>query len=280
MPLTKKKKPKRTKKGLKLKKPPVRKKTGKIIEMKVPSVGESISEVTIATWMKKSGELVVLDEVIAEIESDKATFELTAEGQGQLDIVAESGTTLGIGDLICRIEEMEGDLQSSDEVPHAPEETGSSTTRHDISSYATGHASPAAAKILAEKGIAAKEVKGTGVDGRITKEDALKAVKKEDQSAKETDKKQETAPLVKNETAMLTTFNEVDMKPIMDIRAKYKDKFKEKHEVGLGFMSFFTKACTVALQEWPAVNAMIDGNDMSSMISAISLLPFLLRKVL
>lgn len=262
-------------------------KTGKIIEMKVPSVGESISEVTIATWTKKSGDIVVLDEVIAEIESDKATFELTAEGQGILEIVAESGTTLGIGDLICRIEELEGDLEGSDEVPHAPEETGSSTTRHDISSYATGHASPAAAKILAEKGISAKEVKGTGVDGRITKEDALKAVKKEEKPTAPADKKQEVPATpkgerdekrekmtqlrktisrrlvaVKNETAMLTTFNEVDMKPVMDIRSRYKESFKDKYEVNLGFMSFFVKAVCVALQDWPAVNAKIDGEEI------------------
>ncbi|MCC5930663.1 MAG: 2-oxoglutarate dehydrogenase complex dihydrolipoyllysine-residue succinyltransferase [Cyclobacteriaceae bacterium] len=263
-------------------------KTGKVIEMKVPSVGESISEVTIATWMKKSGDLVVLDEVIAEIESDKATFELTAEGQGLLEIVAEAGTTLGIGDLICRIEEMEGEMERSEDVPHAPEETGSSTTRHNISSYATGHASPAAAKILAEKGIEAKQVKGTGVDGRITKEDALKAVKNEARPASgEADKKQETAPVpkgdrdekrekmtqlrktisrrlvsVKNETAMLTTFNEVDMKPIMEIRSRYKETFKEKYEINLGFMSFFVKAVCVALQDWPAVNAKIDGEEI------------------
>lgn len=256
------------------------------VEMKVPAVGESITEVTISEWLKKTGDKVELDEVLCEIESDKATFELTAEAAGILTTIAEEGDTVSIGDPVCKIETSAGGGSSSDKPKEQKEKSGSTGEGSD---YAEGHASPAAAKILAEKGISASEVKGTGKDGRITKEDALAAKKEEkkEESKKEAPKK-EAAPVeakgernqrrekmsnlrktiskrlvsVKNETAMLTTFNEVDMKPIMDLRKKYKDSFKEKHGVGLGFMSFFTKACTVALQEWPAVNAYIDGDQI------------------
>ncbi|WP_420317791.1 2-oxoglutarate dehydrogenase complex dihydrolipoyllysine-residue succinyltransferase [Ekhidna sp.] len=270
--------------------------TGEVLEMKVPAVGESITEVTISNWAKADGDFVELDEVIAEIESDKATFDLTAEAQGKLQIVAQEGDTLEIGALICKIEVMEGGAPSSgsSSSDSSSDESSGSTTA-DKATYATGHASPAAAKILDEKGISPDDVKGTGKDGRITKEDAMKAEKsvKKEASSKQEDSKpskpQFEAPTfgggvsreqrrekmsslrktvsrrlvsVKNETAMLTTFNEVNMKPIMDLRKKYKEQFKEKHEVGLGFMSFFTKAVCVALQEWPAVNGMIDGNEM------------------
>lgn len=271
-------------------------KSGKVLAMNVPTVGESITEVTIASWLKKDGDSVEMDEPIAEIESDKATFELTAEAQGILKIVAKEGDTLEIGAPICNIEESgpapTGQAESKPaESGEAPEAAADGFSEKD--SYATGHASPAAAKILQEKGITAKSVKGTGVDGRITKEDAMKAEAPKGQQdgkpgqgkAEATDQSQPSQPAgnrnqrrenlsslrktvarrlvsVKNETAMLTTFNEVDMKPIMDIRAKYKEQFKEKHEVGLGFMSFFTKAACVALKEWPAVNAMIDGEEM------------------
>ncbi len=258
------------------------KKTGNVIEMVVPTVGESITEVTIGSWSKEDGDFVELDEVIAEIESDKATFELTAEAQGYLTIVAQEGDTLEIGALICKIEEVEGT---------APSKKQESETTSDESTksggYAEGHPSPAASKILEEKGIKPSEVKGTGVDGRITKEDALKAEKKKesepakkeaskevtsDSGSKRNQRREKMTTLrktisrrlvtVKNQTAMLTTFNEVNMKPIMDIRSKYKEQFKEKFEVGLGFMSFFTKACCVALQEWPSVNAQIDGEEI------------------
>ncbi len=267
--------------------------TGEVLEMKVPAVGESITEVTISNWAKGDGDFVELDEVIAEIESDKATFDLTAEAQGKLQIVAQEGDTLEIGALICKIEVMEGGAPapapSSDTA--APESASAAVSGNQT--YATGHASPAAAKILDEKGIPTADVKGTGKDGRITKEDAMSAQKAASQPAAKADDKpakpQFEAPefgggvsrdqrrekmsslrktvsrrlvSVKNETAMLTTFNEVNMKPIMDLRKKYKEEFKEKHEVGLGFMSFFTKAVCVALQEWPAVNAQIDGNEM------------------
>lgn len=266
----------------------------KEVEMFVPAVGESITEVTIGSWLKSEGDEVMLDEAIAEIESDKATFELTAEAQGKLKIVAKEGSTLEIGALICKIAVTNGNetLTTKEEEPDESLDDDGRENPMD-ETYATGHASPAAAKILAEKGISAEEVKGSGVDGRITKEDAIKAEKpKKSESPASAKEEKASAPstagtaatgdrnqtrkkmsslrktvarrlvTVKNETAMLTTFNEVDMKPIMDLRKKYKDQFKEKFEVGLGFMSFFTKACCVALQEWPAVNAMIDGDEM------------------
>ena len=269
--------------------------TGEVLEMKVPAVGESITEVTISNWAKADGDFVELDEVIAEIESDKATFDLTAEAQGKLQIIAQEGDTLEIGALICKIEVMEGGMptSSSSSGDSGSSDTSSTSESSDKETYATGHASPAAAKILEEKGISASDVKGTGKDGRITKEDAMSAEKSQQAASKPSEDKpakpQFEAPTfgggvsreqrkekmsslrktvsrrlvsVKNETAMLTTFNEVNMKPIMDLRKKYKEEFKEKHEVGLGFMSFFTKAVCVALQEWPAVNAQIDGNEM------------------
>lgn len=259
--------------------------TGEVKEMKVPAVGESITEVTISTWLKKDGDFVKLDEVIAEVESDKATFELPAEANGILRIVAKEKDTLPIGGLICRIEVMEGEPVVSSSTTSTS--TSSSQPSASYKSYASGHPSPAAAKILDEKGISSSQVQGTGVGGRITKEDAMKAQPgAKQESAKQTasgppvigggvsrnQRREKMTSLrktiarrlvsVKNETAMLTTFNEVDMKPIMDMRAKYKDKFKEKYGVGLGFMSFFTKAVCQALKEWPAVNAQIDGDEI------------------
>ncbi|MFN3801538.1 2-oxoglutarate dehydrogenase complex dihydrolipoyllysine-residue succinyltransferase [Belliella pelovolcani] len=271
-------------------------KTGEVKDMIVPTVGESITEVTLATWLKADGDYVELDEIIAEVDSDKATFELPAEANGILRHVAQEGDTLEIGGLICKIEVTEGgapaeEASATESSSSAP--SGAATS--DKETYATGHASPAAAKILAEKGIDAKDVKGTGKDGRITKEDAENAQKKAPEAPKTTSKpaasnsEASAAPApkisgsrdsrrekmtslrktvsrrlvaVKNETAMLTTFNEVNMGPIMEMRKKFKDQFKEKHGVNLGFMSFFTKAVCVALQEWPAVNAQIDGNEI------------------
>jgi 2-oxoglutarate dehydrogenase E2 component (dihydrolipoamide succinyltransferase) len=259
------------------------KSTGDVKEMKVPAVGESITEVTISTWLKKDGDQVKLDEVIAEVESDKATFELPAEANGILRIVAKEKETLPIGGLICRIEVIDG---VAGEPPAKQNGATTPSTVGNSATYAAGHPSPAAAKILEEKGIAAQQVAGTGVAGRITKDDAQKA-----QPTKETKPTPNTpetpkvaAPgargmrrekmtslrktiakrlvAVKNETAMLTTFNEVDMKPVMDLRSRYKDQFKEKFGVGLGFMSFFTKAVCTALKEFPAVNASIDGDEI------------------
>ncbi|MDZ7607990.1 MAG: 2-oxoglutarate dehydrogenase complex dihydrolipoyllysine-residue succinyltransferase [Cyclobacteriaceae bacterium] len=258
------------------------KKTGKIIEMVVPSVGESITEVTIGSWLKSDGDFVAMDEALAEIESDKATFELTAEAQGYLHIEVKAGETLGIGALICKIEVAEGDQMP---ITPATPDTKPETAEKVETSHATGHPSPAAAKILSEKGILPNTVQGTGIAGRITKDDAMKAEKtvinaplaqqSESPEKMKEDRHQRREKMttlrktisrrlvaVKNETAMLTTFNEVNMKAIMDIRAKYKDRFKEKYEVGLGFMSFFTKACCIALSEWPSVNAQMDGEEI------------------
>lgn len=259
--------------------------TGETIEMRVPEVGESITEVTISTWLKEEGDFVELDEIIAEIDSDKATFELPAEGQGLLRHAAKDGDTLQIGDLICKIDLMEG-IPAETPAATVPAATPP-TEPAKAQSYASGHASPAASKILDEKGIQAGAVAGTGVGGRITKEDALKAEQKATPDKKATSAPEVAPPVtsgerletrkkmsslrktvarrlvsVKNETAMLTTFNEVDMKPIMDLRKKYKESFKEKYGVGLGFMSFFTKAVCEALLEWPAVNGMIDENEL------------------
>ncbi|MEJ5056202.1 2-oxoglutarate dehydrogenase complex dihydrolipoyllysine-residue succinyltransferase [Sphingobacterium sp. MYb382] len=264
------------------------------LEIKVPAVGESITEVTLAQWLKQDGDFVEMDENIAELESDKATFELPAEKAGILRIIAQEGDTLEIGATVCTIEE--GDAPAG--APAAAKETAAPAAAasspaqaaddsENPDSYAAGTASPAAAKILREKGIDASTVKGTGKDGRITKEDAEKAQVVAKPAAKPAAAAPAAAPVVagarnerrekmtslrktiakrlvsvKNETAMLTTFNEVNMQPIMDLRAKYKDVFKEKHGVGLGFMSFFTKAVTTALKEWPAVNARIEENEL------------------
>jgi len=257
-----------------------------VLEIKVPAVGESITEVTVSVWNKKSGDSVKLDEVICELESDKATFELPAEASGVLEIIAESGSVVGIGGILAKI--TVGAVAATPvAAPMAVAPVASASVVAADNSYAAGHPSPAAAKILDEKGIAANAVAGSGVGGRITKEDAQNAVsgapvaatapsvvavvsngpsdargvrREKMSSLRKTVARRLVA--VKNETAMLTTFNEVDMKPVMDLRSKYKDKFKEKHGVGLGFMSFFTKAVCVALKEFPSVNAKIDGEEM------------------
>jgi 2-oxoglutarate dehydrogenase E2 component (dihydrolipoamide succinyltransferase) len=271
---------------------------GATVEMTIPAVGESITEVTVAKWLKEDGAQVQRDEIIAELESDKATFELPAEGTGTLRHAAKEGETIGIGATIARIEGGSGAAapaaapaaaSATQAAPAAAAPAASATT-----SYATGTPSPAAGKILGEKGISPADVQGSGRDGRITKEDAQNAQAKPAApapAAAPAAAKPAAAPQaapaasgnrnvrrermsnlrktvarrlvsVKNETAMLTTFNEVNMQPIMDLRNKFKDKFKEKHSVGLGFMSFFTKAVCVALKEWPAVNAQIDGTDI------------------
>ena len=260
------------------------------LEIKVPAVGESITEVTLAQWLKQDGDFVEMDENIAELESDKATFELPAEKAGILRIIAQEGDTLEIGATVCTIEEGDAPAGSAPAAANeaaaaSPVQAANDTENPD--SYAAGTASPAAAKILREKGIDPATIKGTGKDGRITKEDAEKAQVVAKPAAKPAAATPAAAPSVagarnerrekmtslrktiakrlvsvKNETAMLTTFNEVNMQPIMDLRAKYKDIFKEKHGVGLGFMSFFTKAVTTALKEWPAVNARIEENEL------------------
>lgn len=263
------------------------------LEMKVPAVGESITEVTLAQWLKNDGDYVEMDEIIAELESDKATFELPAEKAGILRIVAQEGDTLDIGALLCTIEEGNAPAAEAGAKVEGKATTPETKEKQPASndSYAAGTPSPAAAKIIAELGIDPAGIQGTGKDGRITKDDAQKASVTEKATApiaaaatKEVasaptiipgarnERREKMSSLrktiakrlvtVKNETAMLTTFNEVDMKPIMDLRTKYKDLFKEKHGVGLGFMSFFTKAVCQALSEWPAVNGRIDENEI------------------
>lgn len=262
--------------------------TGQVYEMKVPAVGESISEVTIASWSKKDGDYVAVDEILCELESDKATFELPAEAAGILKIVGKEGDTLSIGAVICTIAQTAGAPAAA---PAAPQASSPSAEAPADKAYSEKHASPVAAKILAEKGIDPKDVNGSGSGGKIMKDDALKAEKAAPAAAApakpaaaaaaapapaaagaRASRREKMSSLrktiarrlvaVKNETAMLTTFNEVDMKPVMDLRSKFKDKFKEKHEVGLGFMSFFVKAVTVALKDFPVVNAYIDGEEL------------------
>ncbi|HEX3383879.1 MAG TPA: 2-oxoglutarate dehydrogenase complex dihydrolipoyllysine-residue succinyltransferase [Mucilaginibacter sp.] len=278
---------------------------GGSLQIKVPAVGESITEVTLTRWLKKDGDQVAMDEALAELESDKATFELTAEKAGILKTIAKEGDVLPIGTVVCTIEGAGAAAPLAAQKTEAPvQQTATATATTTEKSYASGTPSPAAAKILAEKGVDPATVAGNGVGGRITKADAMNAVtadmasenpqggrsrseigsqkseiavpKTQDSGLKAQDstreRREKMSPLrktvarrlvaVKNETAMLTTFNEVDMSPIMELRAKYKDKFKEKHGVGLGFMSFFTKAVCEALKEWPAVNARIDGDEI------------------
>ena len=271
----------------------------KVIDVVVPAVGESITEVTIAAWSKKDGDNIKMDEVICELESDKATFELPSPENGVLTIVAQAGQVVPVGGIVAKITVGGVGVVAIQPITTTP----SAAPAASDSSYAAGHPSPVAAKVLAEKGIDAAYVEGTGIGGRITKDDAMKAEKPAatptPQSAKPTapapqvaipqgnrvSRREKMSSLrktiakrlvaVKQETAMLTTFNEVDMKPIMDLRGKYKDKFKEIHGVGLGFMSFFTKACAIALQEFPVVNSYIDGdeivfNDYSDIAIAVS----------
>lgn len=264
--------------------------TGQVYEMKVPAVGESISEVTIASWSKKDGDYVAVDEILCELESDKATFELPAEAAGILKIVGKEGDTLSIGAVICTIAQTAGAPAAA---PQATTPAAGTSAAPADKAYSEKHASPVAAKILAEKGIDPKDVNGSGSGGKIMKDDALKAEKAAPAAAAPAPAKPAAASAaapapapagarasrrekmsslrktiarrlvaVKNETAMLTTFNEVDMKPVMDLRSKFKDKFKEKHEVGLGFMSFFVKAVTVALKDFPVINAQIDGEEL------------------
>ncbi len=247
-----------------------------VLEMKVPSPGESITEVEIATWLVEDGDYVEKDQPIAEVDSDKATLELPAEESGVITLKAEEGDAVAVGAVVCLIDM---DAAKPDGAAPAKEEKVDETPKQEVKpveqekTYATGTASPAAKKILAEKGIAVSEVQGTGKDGRITKDDAIKAVPsmgtptpygERGSSRKKLSmlrrKVAQRLVSVKNETAMLTTFNEVNMQPIFDLRSQYKEEFKAKHGVGLGFMSFFTKACVRALQMYPDVNAMIDGD--------------------
>ena len=249
-----------------------------ILEMKVPSPGESISEVEIAQWLVKDGDYVQKDQTIAEVDSDKATLDLPAEESGVISLKADEGDAVLVGEVVCLIDTSAKPPKDSDivvkenieiiEKPVVQEEI-----KVEENSFASGTPSPAAAKILDEKKIPLSSVSGTGRGGRITKDDAIKALPKVDIDAIVKGRNIESKKLsllrrkvaqrlvaVKNQTAMLTTFNEVNMTPIFELRKKYKEEFKEKHGVGLGFMSFFTRATVQALQEFPDVNSMIDGD--------------------
>ncbi|MCL5127529.1 MULTISPECIES: 2-oxoglutarate dehydrogenase complex dihydrolipoyllysine-residue succinyltransferase [unclassified Algibacter] len=250
-----------------------------ILEMKVPSPGESITEVEIATWLVEDGDYVEKDQAIAEVDSDKATLELPAEASGIITLKAEEGDAVEVGAVVCLIDTSAekpagGEAPKAEVKVEAPKAEAPKVA--EAKTYATGSASPAAKKVLAEKGIAASSISGTGKAGRITKDDAVKAVPSmgtptggsrgtsRSKMSMLRRKVAERLVEVKNTTAMLTTFNEVDMSPIFALRSEYKETFKTKHGVGLGFMSFFTLAVVRALEMYPSVNSMMDGKEMLS----------------
>jgi 2-oxoglutarate dehydrogenase E2 component (dihydrolipoamide succinyltransferase) len=273
-----------------------------LIELKVPSPGESITEVVIAKWVKQNGDVVEKDEVLAEIDSDKATLTLNAEESGKVELLAGEGDTVKVGQVVAKIDtsvkvekkaaspaKAEAKAEAKPEPAKAkaeenkqPAVASSQSTGGNDKNYATGTPSPAAAKIMSENGVKSGQVNGSGKNGRVTKQDVMAALSsgipaaetalrngwqggRDKDRAKMTSLRKAVAKRlvsVKNETAMLTTFNEVDMSAIYAVRAKYKDKFKEVHGNNVGFMSFFTKAVTEALFHYPAVNAMIDGEEI------------------
>lgn len=256
-----------------------------VASIKVPAVGESITEVTLVKWIKKTGDWVERDEVIAELESEKATFEINAEQAGILTTLTPEGETLKIGDTVCNID-TDGQKPAGAEPEAKKEAEPAPVAKETIKEPAAPaektpptdtKATPVAAAIIADKKVDPKSIVPTGSNGKIFKQDVLDALSNPGRKPgttpfDRTDRPEKMSNLrktisrrlveAKNTTAMLTTFNEVDMSAIMEIRAKYKDKFKEGHGVNLGFMSFFTKACTFALQEWPSVNAYIDGENI------------------
>jgi 2-oxoglutarate dehydrogenase E2 component (dihydrolipoamide succinyltransferase) len=254
------------------------------LELKIPSVGESVTEVTISQWLKQDGDYVEMDEAVAELESEKATVELNAEKAGALKILVAEGEDVAVGSVVASIDtdakKPASTAPAKEEVKETPKveaKKEATPAVESTGSYAEGSPSPSARKILNEKGISSANVKGSGRGGRITKADAQNATlgagggflvsngSREERREKMSNlRKAVSRRLVsaKNETAMLTTFNEANMKPIMDIRKQYKEQFKEKFGVGLGFMSFFTRAVVLALQEYPAVNAYIDGTEV------------------
>ncbi|WP_179009145.1 2-oxoglutarate dehydrogenase complex dihydrolipoyllysine-residue succinyltransferase [Winogradskyella forsetii] len=268
-----------------------------ILEMKVPSPGESITEVEIAEWLVQDGDYVEKDQAIAEVDSDKATLELPAEASGTITLKAEEGDAVEVGAVVCLIDTSAAKPEGKDDAPSTYEggdeggnsenvadnlkkeqeqapNTGEKAPNPAEKTYASGAASPAAKKILAEKDMDASTIKGTGKDGRITKDDAVKAVpsmgtptggNRGSTSSKMSMLRRKVAERLveaKNTTAMLTTFNEVNMTPIFELRKQYKEDFKAKHGVSLGFMSFFSLAVVRALKMYPAVNSMIDGKEM------------------
>ena len=264
-----------------------------IVELKVPSPGESITEVVIARWVKNTGDIVEKDEVLAEVDSDKATLTLNAEESGKIEVLAAEGDTVKVGQVVVKIDtSFKPEAKAKEVVSEKKEVVGEkkpetvvstqATNNSAQTTYASGTPSVAAAKIMAENNISSGQMNGTGKDGRITKQDVLAALSnglptaqkvlsnswqggRDKDRAKMTSLRKTVAKrlvAVKNETAMLTTFNEVDMSEIYAIRAKYKDKFKEVYGTNVGFMSFFTKAVTEALFHYPAVNGMIDGEEL------------------
>lgn len=260
-----------------------------ILEMKVPSPGESISEVQIAQWLKKNGEYVYKDQEIVEVDSDKATLAIPAEESGTLEIIAKEGDTIAVGSVFCKIDtsakapekkpEEKKQEEVKEEKKEAVKETAKTPVTAESTSYAKGTPSPVAAKMMAENNISSNSIQGSGPGGRITKGDVLKYLAGGFDAAssagwggtRDTSRKKmsmlrkkvaERLVAVKNETAMLTTFNEVDMTAMMEFRTKYKEIFQKNHGVGLGFMSFFTKAVCEALNHFPAVNAQIDGDEV------------------
>ena len=263
-----------------------------ILEMKVPSPGESITEVEIATWLVEDGDYVEKDQPIAEVDSDKATLELPAEESGIITLKAEEGDAVAVGAVVCLIDmdaaKPDGGAAPAKEEAKETVKVEAAAPKKDTTTYATGTASPAAKKILAEKGIPAATISGTGKAGRITKNDAENATPSMGTlpagGSRGTERKKmsmlrrkvaQRLVAVKSETAMLTTFNEVNMQPIFDLRSQYKEDFKARHGVGLGFMSFFTLAVVRALKLYPDVNSMIDGdfqikNDFQDISIAVS----------
>ncbi|MBL7788698.1 MAG: 2-oxoglutarate dehydrogenase complex dihydrolipoyllysine-residue succinyltransferase [Chitinophagales bacterium] len=263
-----------------------------ILDVVIPNVAESITEVTLGTWLVKDGDYVTLDQPLCEVETDKASQELIAEKAGKIKLILSEGEDVKVGGLIAQIDTSVKAPESSsvpiiaaDEKPFVTQEAEKKENKNDIVStnhYAKGTPSPSAQKLITENRLDVFQIKGSGKDGRITKEDVITAIKNGTSSAQEGFKTLSQSQAIfsrgeevkkmprirkviserlvhaKNSTAMLTTFNEVNMQPIMDIRAKYKDKFKEVHGINLGFMSFFTKACSLALMKYPEVNAYID----------------------
>ena len=269
-----------------------------IVEIRVPEIGESITEVTINSFLVENGDYVVLDQPICEFDSDKATLELPAEVAGVIQFVVEEGDDLNVGDLLAKIDTAAtaAKTATNNNTEEKAKTTEPATVKEEVqssssTSYASGHPSPAAAKLIAENKVDANQIKGSGMDGRITKEDVVQYLANQTKTTPTTSPSPEsettvlnnssTTPKgsrnsevkklsrlrktisrrlvqVKNETAMLTTFNEVDLTEVIAIRKKYKELFKEKHQIGLGYMSFFSKACAMALMEYPAVNAYID----------------------
>ena len=247
--------------------------------MPVPSPGESISEVEIAHWLVKDGDYVEKDQTIAEVDSDKATLDLPAQESGTITLKAEEGDTVLVGNIVCLIDTSGKKTSKKTKEENTKIEIVKDSKKDTVVNiekditFASGSPSPAARKILDEKGIKSEDVIGSGKNGRISKEDALKALPKVDVDSISKNRKVESSKMsllrrkvsqrlvaVKNQTAMLTTFNEVNMTPIFEIRKKYKETFKSKHDVSLGFMSFFTKAVVFALKDFPDVHSMIDGD--------------------